>query len=99
MHLNNACPTGAETCSDVIATNVLLPLFPIAVLLALLFALPLTRFLRPRPWIGWSLAVIGAVMYLYLATGTSIGSLLGFCISVLGIALARGKATYTARAA
>jgi len=97
MHLNNACPTGAETCSDVIATNVLLPLFPIAVLLALLFALPLTRFLPPRPRIGWALAVIGAVVYLNLATGTSTGSLLGPCISVIGIALARGKATYTAR--
>jgi len=47
MHLNNACPTGAETCSDVIATNVLLPFFPIAVLLAFLFALPLTAFCAP----------------------------------------------------
>jgi hypothetical protein len=92
MRLSDACPAGTATCNDVTAINLLLPLFPVAVVLAFLFAWPLTRFLPLRPLLGWSLAITGAVVYLYLATGPSGGSLLGFFISVIGIGLARGKA-------
>lgn len=91
MRLDAACPSGMTTCNDVSAVSVLLPLFPIAVVLAFLVAWPLTRFLRRRSLLGWSLAVIGAAVYIYLAAGPSIGSLLGFAISVIGIALARGN--------
>ena len=94
MSFDAACPAGTATCNDVTAINALLPLFPVAVVLAFLFAWPLTRFLPLRPLLGWSLALTGAAVYLYLATGPSIGSLFGFFISVMGIALARGKAAY-----
>lgn len=99
MSLVAACPTGMTTCNDVSAVSVLLPLFPIAVVLAFLFAWPLTRFLRRRSIFGWSLAVIGAAVYLYLAAGPSVGSLLGFALGVIGIALARGNATPEPRVA
>jgi hypothetical protein len=93
MHLTYACPAGTATCNDVTAVNLLLPLFPVAVVLAFLVAWPLSRFLPLRPLLGWSVAVLGAVVYLYLATGPSVGPLLGFFMSVIGIGLARGKAT------
>jgi hypothetical protein len=75
------------------AVSVLLPLFPVAVVLAFLFAWPLTRFLPRHPLFGWSLAIIGAVVYLYLATGPSVGPVLGLFMSVIGIGVARGKAS------
>ena len=99
MGLSYTCPAGAATCNDVIAVNMLLPLFPVAVVLAFVFAWPLTRFLPLRPLLGWSLAIIGAVVYLYLATGPSIGSLLGFFISVIGVGLAKGTAVAERHAA
>jgi hypothetical protein len=99
MSLTVACPAGDFPCNDVTAVNVLLPLFPVAIALAFLFAWPLTRFLPLRPVLGWSLAIVGAVLYLYLATGPSIGSLVGFFISVIGIGLGRGKAISEPRAA
>jgi hypothetical protein len=92
MRLSDACPAGTATCNDVTAINLLLPLFPVAVVLAFLFAWPLNRFLPLRPLFGWSLAIIGGAVYLYFATGPSGGSLLGFFVSVIGIGLARGKA-------
>jgi hypothetical protein len=77
MRLSDACPAGTATCNDVTAINLLLPLFPVAVVLAFLFAWPLNRFLPLRPLLGWSLAIIGGAVYLYFATGPSGGSLLG----------------------
>ena len=91
MSFHAACPAGTATCNDVTAVSALLPLFPLAVVVAFLFAWPLTRFLPLRPFLGWSLALVGAAVYLYLATGPSVGSLVGFFISVMGIALARGR--------
>jgi hypothetical protein len=99
MRPSDACPAGTAICNDVTAVNVLLPLFPVAVVLAFLFAWPLTRFLPSRPLLGWSIAIIGAVVYVYLATGSSVGPLLGFFVSVIGIGLARGKATAEPHAA
>ena len=91
MLLSYACPTGMATCNDVNVISGLLLLFPLAVVLALLIAWPLSRFLPPRPVLGWSLAIIGAVIYVYLAPRPDWSPLLGFFIGVTGIGLARGK--------
>jgi hypothetical protein len=99
VHLIYACPVGTAVCDDVRADNGLLLLLPLAVVVAFLVAWPLSRFLPPRPLLGWSLAIIGAVLYVYLWTGLGAGPLLGFLISVIGIGLARGKATTEPRSA
>jgi len=65
MRLGYACPAGTATCNDVIAINGLLLLFPFAVVLAFLVAWPLSRVLPHRPRLGWSLAIVGAVIYVY----------------------------------
>ncbi|HEV8672107.1 MAG TPA: hypothetical protein VGS01_15385 [Candidatus Limnocylindria bacterium] len=91
MRLTFACPVGTEICKDVTVYNGLLLLFPLAVLLAFLGASPLSRFLPRRPVLGWSLAVIGAVLYVYLSTGVGWEPLWGLLIGVIGIGLARGK--------
>jgi len=93
MVLSTACPVGAETCNDVTAVSGLLVLFPLAVVLAFLCAWPLTRFLPRRRWFGWALAILGAAVYLTFANATTLSSVLGFVLSVIGIGLARGKKT------
>ena len=91
MRLGYACPAGTATCNDVIAINGLLLLFPFAVVLAFLVAWPLSRVLPHRPRLGWSLAIVGAVIYVYLASSPDWSPLLGFFISAIGIALVRRK--------
>jgi hypothetical protein len=91
MLLSYACPVGTAICDDVRGTSGLLLLFPLAVVLAFLIGWPLSRFLPPRPLLGWSLAIIGAVLYVYLAPRPDWSPLLGFFIGVIGIGLARGK--------
>lgn len=91
MGLSYACPVGTASCDDVTATSGLLLLFPLAVVLAFLIAWPLSRLLPPRPVLGWSLAIIGAVGYVYLAPRPDWSPLLGFFLGVTGIGLARGK--------
>jgi hypothetical protein len=94
MDLSTACPSGTSRCNDVSVDNLLWLVFPVAVVLALLVAWPLTRFLPRRPVPGWILAIIGAVVFVYLYSDISRSSfsLLGFFISVIGVALARGRA-------
>lgn len=91
MLLSYACPVGIAICDDVTVTSGLLLLFPLAVVLALLIAWPLSRLLPPRPLLGWSLAIIGAVIYVYLAARPDWWPLVGFFVGVTGIGLARGK--------
>lgn len=88
MLLSYACPAGMAICDDVTATNGQLLLFPFALLVALLIAWPLTRFFPPRPLLGWSIAIIGAVIFVYLSDWWP---LLGFLLGVTGIAVARGE--------
>jgi len=88
MLLSSACPVGAASCDDVTVINGLLLLFPFAVVLALLIASPLTRFLPRRPLPGWSIAIIGAVIFVSLSDWWP---LLGFAFGVTGIAVARGE--------
>jgi hypothetical protein len=98
MRLGYACPVGTATCDDVTAINGLLLLFPFAVVLALLVAWPLSRVLPLHPRLGWSLAIVGAVIYVYLAQRPDWSPLLGFFISATGIALVRGKRVADPRA-
>jgi hypothetical protein len=98
MHLGYACPAGTPTCNDVIAINGLLLLFPFAVVLAFLVAWPLSRVLPLRPRLGWSLAIVGAVIYVYLASRPDWSPLSGFFVSAIGIALVRGKRVTDPRA-
>ena len=100
-----ACPVGTTPCNDVSSDNLLWLVFPFAVGLAFLFAWPLTRFLPHRPLIGWPLAIIGAVVFVYFyvaGTNSSLwpqGTFIGFFISVIGIGLARGRTTTDPHAA
>jgi hypothetical protein len=99
MGLSAACPHGTAVCNDVYTDNLVWLVVPLAVGLAFLFAWPLTRFLPHRPLIGWPLAVIGALLfvYVYVAGINSVlwpqGTFIGFFISVVGIAIARGRTT------
>ena len=98
MGLSAACPTGTTVCDDVRSDNGLWLVFPLAVAVAFLFAWPLSRFLPHRPRIGWPLAIIGAVVFVYFYVAGNqgfawpLGIFVGFFISVFGIALARGTA-------
>jgi len=85
-----ACPEGATKCDDVSATNVLLLFFPGVVVLAFLLAGPLRRFVPRRRFVGATIALMGAVVYLYFSSSSLPGSLLGFVIGTIGIALSFG---------
>src|SRR2546428_10523398 len=96
MGLSAACPVGTTPCNDVSSDNLLWLVFPFAVGLAFLIAWPLTRFLPHRALIGWALAISGAVVFVYFYVAGSLwpqGTFIGFFISVIGIGLARGRAT------
>jgi uncharacterized BrkB/YihY/UPF0761 family membrane protein len=99
MGFGAACPTGTTVCDDVRSDNGLWLVFPLAVAVAFLFAWPLSRFLPHSPRIGWPLAIIGTVVFVYFyVAGTlgfawPLGIFVGFFISVIGIALARGRTT------
>ena len=85
-----ACPEGATKCEDVSATSALLLFFPGVVLLAFLFAWPLRRLVPRRGFVGATLAVMAAVIYLYFSSSSLAGSLLGFVIGTIGLALSMG---------
>jgi hypothetical protein len=97
MGFGAACPAGTTVCDDVRSDNGLWLVFPLAVAVAFLFAWPLSRFMPHRPRIGWPLAIIGTVVFVYFyVTGTlgflwPLGIFVGFFISVMGIGLARGR--------
>ena len=97
MGFGAACPAGTTVCDDVHSDNLLWLFFPLAVGLAFLLAAPLTRFLPHRPLIGWPVAIIGAVVFVYFyvvgsgAFSWLLGVFMGFLISVMGIGLARGR--------
>jgi hypothetical protein len=90
MNLSYACPVGTAICDDVHNINLAVPLFPLAVALAFLVAWPVRRFLPPHPMFGWSLAIIGAVVYLYYSE-LAAGLLVGLVVGAIGIGLAQGK--------
>ena len=99
MGLSAACPPRTTPCIDVVSDNLLWLVFPFVVGLAFLFAWPLTRFLPHRPLIGWPLAIIGAVVFVYFYVAGTLsflwpqGIFMGFFISVIGLGLARGRTT------
>ena len=71
------------------ATNVLLLFFPGIVVLAFLLAGPLRRFVPRRRFVGATIALMGAVVYLFSSSSLP-WSLLGFVIGTIGIALSFG---------
>ena len=90
MRRTFACPASNPNCSDVSSTSALLLFFPGVVLLAFLFAWPLRRLVPRRGFVGAPLAVIAAVIYLYFSSSSFAGSLLGFVIGTIGLALSMG---------
>jgi uncharacterized membrane protein YccC len=86
-----ACPEGATKCDDVSVINVLLLFFPGVVVLAFLLADPLRRFVPRRRFVGATIGLMGAVVYLYFSGSSLPGSLLGFVIGTAGIALSFGR--------
>ena len=86
-----ACPQGVASCNDVFGISGLVPLFPLAALLAFALAWPLARFVPRRRGVGAALAVIAGVMYLYFSGGAPAVSLLGVVLAVIGLALVMGR--------
>lgn len=85
-----ACPESNPNCSDVSETSTLLLFFPGVVLLAFLFAWPLRRLVPRRGFVGATVAVMAAVIYLYFSSSLPAVSLLGFVIGTIGLALSMG---------
>jgi len=85
-----ACPEGVTKCDDVSATSALLLFFPGVVLLAFLFAWPLRRLVPRREFVGATVAVMAAVIYLYFSGSLPVISVLGFVIGTIGLALSMG---------
>jgi hypothetical protein len=91
MWLELACPEGVPSCNDAAAISVLIPLFPIAALIALLLAWPLGAILPRRPVVGWPLASVGAAGYVVFAAGPLIPLAAACVLGVFGAALALGR--------
>jgi hypothetical protein len=72
------------------STSALLLFFPGVVLLAFLFAWPLRRLVPRREFVGATVAVMAAVIYLYFSGSLPAVSLLGFVIGTIGLALSMG---------
>ena len=89
-----ACPESNPNCSDVSSISALLLFFPgvilLAFLLAFLLAWPLRRLVPRRGFVGATLAVMAAVIYLYFSSSSLAVSLLGFVIGTIGLALSMG---------
>ena len=79
-------------CPDVSAISVLIPLFPVAVVLAFLLAWPLTRVIPRRPRPGWLLVAAGLSGYLWFSGGPLAPLVVAFAIAVVGFAFVRGQA-------
>jgi len=86
-----ACPEGVAACNDSTSISGLVPLFPVAVLLAFVLAWPVSIFLPRRPLVGWLLAAIGAAGYIVFAAGPVLTVAIAFAVGVIGIALALGR--------
>ena len=78
-------------CPDVSAISVLVPLFPVAVVLAFLLAWPLVRVIPRRPMLGWLLVVAGFGGYLWFSGGPLAPLVVAFCLAVVGFAFVRGQ--------
>ena len=86
-----ACPEGAKSCNDVIATSALLVLFPLIALLAFVLALLLARFVVRRRRLGSALAMLGAVLFIYYSSGSIPGVVVGFGLGLIGLLFALGR--------
>ena len=91
MAVEAACPQGVVACNDVTAINLMVPLFPIAVLVAFALAWPAARLVPRHPLVGWPLAIVGAAGYLLFAAGPIIPVATAFVLLVSGIALVIGR--------
>ena len=78
-------------CPDVSAISVLIPLFPVAVLLAFLLAWPFARVIPRRPMLGWLLVVAGFGGYLWFSGGPLAPLVVAFALAVVGFAFVRGQ--------
>ena len=83
-------------CNDASAVSVLVFLLPVAVLIALVVAWPLARFLPRRRMLGWILAVAGLVGYVWFSAGPMPAVAGAFALAVIGLALIRGHAVQAA---
>ena len=79
-------------CADVSGISVLVPLFPVAVVTALLFAWPLTRVIPRRPMLGWLLVAAGLGGYLWFSGGPIPALVIAFALAVVGFAFVSGHA-------
>ena len=86
MELFVACPeNSAPDCNDTHVTNVGLILFLPAILLAVLLARPLSRFVPAHRVIGAVVAAVGAVAFLYYSwSGVA---LIAWLAVIVGLAL------------
>jgi hypothetical protein len=79
-------------CSDVSGVSVLVPLFPVAVVIAFLLAWPLARVVPRRPMPGWLLVAVGFGGYLWFSGGPLAPLVVAFALAVVGFAFVRGHA-------
>lgn len=85
-----ACPEGVAVCNDTSSTSALVPLFPIVMLLAVLIAMPLARYVPHSAIVGWLLVVPGIVAYFAFAASGG-GSIAGMIAVIVGVAFLRGS--------
>jgi drug/metabolite transporter (DMT)-like permease len=86
-----ACPAGATTCDDVSNINATVLLFPLLVPVAFVLALPFTRLVARRRWLGAAIAVLGAIVFLYYGGGSWLGFVVGLAVAIGGLALSMGR--------
>ena len=79
-------------CADVSGISVLVPLFPVAVVIALLFAWPLTRVIPRRPILGGLSVAAGLGGYLWFSGGPIPALVIAFALAVVGFAFVSGHA-------
>jgi hypothetical protein len=91
MPVRAACPEGVTPCNDVTAVSVLVPLSPVAAVLAFAIGWPLSRLLPGQPLAGWLLAVTGAAGYIVFSGGPILVVAGAFGVSVIGVGFALGR--------
>jgi FtsH-binding integral membrane protein len=77
-------------CNDVTAVSLLILLLPLAALIALLLAWPLSRFVPRRPMLGWVLVIAGFAGYVWFSAGPIPAVAGALAVAVIGLALLRG---------
>jgi hypothetical protein len=83
-------------CNDVTAVSVLIFLLPLAVLIGLVLAWPLARFVPRHRMLGWILAIAGFTGYVWFSAGPIPAVAGAFAVAVIGFAFMRGHAVRTA---